>query len=240
MSQHISRKELKTDEIRESIVHGAEAALAHQKQLWIYGGAVLAIVLAVVGWRFYSQRQTVKATAAFEEAAKIFNARIRLPQEPEQPGEPSYVDERNKFTDAAAKFAQVAGDYSRTRPGQMARYYAGLCHERMGSHDEALKWFAEVQSGGDAELASLARLRTARIYEITGKGEEAVKVYQQLIANPTTMVSKPVALLALADSYLTSNPAEAEKLYTQIRAEFPESTVAQEAQERMESLSPKS
>jgi hypothetical protein len=240
VSQHISRKELKTDEIRESLVHGAEAALAHQKQLWIYGGAVLAIVLAVVGWRFYSERQAVKATAAFEEAAKLFNARIRLPQEPEQPGETTYVDERNKFTDAAARFEQVARDFSRTRPGHMARYYAALCHERLGKHEDALKWLAEVQTGGDAELASLARLRTANIHAATGKGEEAVKLYQQLIASPTTMVSKPLAMLALADSYLRSNPAEAEKLYTQIRTEFPQSTVAQEAQERLESLPPKS
>lgn len=236
---HISRKELKKDEIREGLVHGAEA-LAHQKQVWVYGAAMLAVILAVAGWRFYSQRQTVKATAAFEEAAKLFNARIRQPQEPEQPGETTYVDEKNKFTDAFAKFEEVARDYSRTRPGQMARYYAGMCQERLGQHDEALKWFAQVQSGGDAELASLARLRTARIYEITGKRDDAVKVYQQLIANPTTMVSKPVAMLALADSYLTSNPTEAEKLYTQIRTEFPQSTVAQEAQERMESLPPKS
>lgn len=239
MSQHISRKELKKDDIRAGIVHGAEAAMAHQKQIWLYGAVVLAIVLAVVGWRFYSQRETVKASAAFDEAAKIFNARIRAIIEPEQPGELTYVDEKNKFADAAKKFEEVANQYSRTRPGQMARYYAGLCYERTSQFDEALKWFSQVQSGGDAELASLARMRTARIYELTGKGDEAVKVYQQLVANPTTMVPKPLALLALGDHHLRSNPAEAEKIYLQIRTEFPDSEVSREAQERLETLPPK-
>ncbi len=239
MSQHISRKELKKDEIRESIVHGAEAALEHQKQIWLYGAVALAVVLAIVGWRLYSQRQTVKATAAFEEASKIFNARIRVINEPEQPGEITYVDEKNKFTDAAKKFEEVAQAYGSTRPGQMAQYYAGLCYQQLGQHDKALEWLTKVQSGGDAELAALARLRAANVYAATGKSDEAVKAYQQLLANPTTMVPKPLVMLALADHYLRANPAEAEKLYNQIRAEFPRSQVAQEAQERLDSLPPK-
>ncbi len=237
---HISRKELKKDEIRESIVHGAEAALAHQKQIWIYGAAILVLVFAVFGWRFYSQRQTVKATAAFDEANKIFNARVRAAGEPEQPGETSYADEKNKLTDAVKKFEEAAQAYASTRPGQMAQYYAGLCHERLGQYNQALEWFAKVQGGGDAELAALARLRTAGIYATTGKNDEAVKEYQQLIANPTTMVPKPLVMLALADHYLRSNPAEAEKLYLQIRTEFPQSQVAAEAQSRLDSLPPKS
>lgn len=239
MAQHISRKELRKDGIREGIVHGAAAALAHQKQIWIYGGVVLLIILAVVGWRFYSQRQTVAAAAAFDEANKVFNARIRMTGEPEQPGEITYIEEKNKFADAAKKFEEVAEQYSSTRPGQMAQYYAGLSYERVANYDEALKWFGKVQSGGDAGLASLARLRTARVYEMTGKGDEAVKAYQQLISNPTTMVPKPLVMLALADHYISSNPAEAEKLYNQVREEFPESRMAQEAQERLEALPPK-
>ena len=235
----ISRKELKRDEIRQGIIHGAEAALAHQKQIWIYGSVALAVVLAIAGWRFYSQRETVKAAAAFEEANKIFNARIRPMNEPEQPGEVTYIEEKNKFTDAAKKFEEVAQAHSRTRPGQMAQYYAGLCHQQLGQNETALEWFGKVLNGGDAELAALARLRSAVIYSATGKSDEAVKTYQQLIANPTTMVPKPLVMLALADHYFRSNPAEAEKLYNQIRAEFPASQVAEEAQERIDSLPPR-
>jgi len=239
VSQHISRKELKKDEIREGIVHSAEAALAHQKQIWIYGGALLAIVLAVVGWRFYSQRETVKASAAFDEAAKIFNARVRAVTEPEPQGEVTYLDETTKFTDAAKKFEEVANQSSRTRPGQMAQYYTGLCYERLQQNNQALEWFAKVQSGGDTEFASLARMRTAHIYELTGKNEEAVKLYLELITKPTTVVPKPLAMLALGDLQLRTNPAEAEKTFQQIRAEFPDSEVSREAQERLEALPPK-
>lgn len=237
---HISRKELKKDEIRDTIVHGAEAALSHQRMLWMVIGGALLLVLAIVGWRFYSERQTVKASAAFEEAQKVFQARIRAVGEREEPGETTYVDEKNKYEDAAKKFAGVAQDYSRTRPGRLARYYAGICYEHLIRFDEAQKWFGEVENSGDAELAALARFRRAQVAEKAGNGDDAVKLYQQLIASPTTMMPKPYVMLALADYYRQANPQEAEKLYKQISTEFPDTATARAAQERLESLPPKS
>lgn len=238
MSQHISRKELKQDQIRETLVHAGEAALSHQRMLWITISAVVVVAVAVGGWRVYSERQTVKAAAAFDDAQKIFQARIRAMGEPEQPGETTYTQEKNKYEDAARKFEEAANTYPRTRPGQVARYYAGLSYEQLAKFDDAIKWYREVESGGNAELASLARYRMAQVYEKTNKGEEAVKMYQQLISNPTTMVSKPYAQLALADYYRKSNPAEAVKLYSQIKAENPETDLARAATERLESLPP--
>ena len=91
MAQHITRKELKQDKIAETFVHGVEAVESHQKQAWMIGGAILVIALAVFGWQFYSERQTVKATAALEEAMKTYNARIRSAGEPEEPGEITYI-----------------------------------------------------------------------------------------------------------------------------------------------------
>ena len=84
---HITRKELKKDQIRETLVHSAEAALTHKRALWIIGIIIVLAVGSVVGWRFYSERQSVKASVALEAAMDVFNARIRAVGEPEQPGE---------------------------------------------------------------------------------------------------------------------------------------------------------
>ena len=63
MGQHISRKELKKDEVRETFAQGAEAVLSHQK-LTIYLLAVaIVLALGVFGWKTYSERQTVKHCA---------------------------------------------------------------------------------------------------------------------------------------------------------------------------------
>ena len=68
MPDHLSRKELKQDKIRESLEHGAEAVYSHSQAAAILVGVVLAVVLIYGGWKFYSDRQTVLASAALDEA----------------------------------------------------------------------------------------------------------------------------------------------------------------------------
>ena len=58
MPDHISRKELKHDKIKETLEHGAEAVYSHS-QLTL---AVLLVVLVAAavygGWRIYHDRKT--------------------------------------------------------------------------------------------------------------------------------------------------------------------------------------
>jgi TolA-binding protein len=120
---HISRKELKTDEVRNTLAQGAEAVLSHKQFTTYLLVAAVVVAAAIFGWKAYSERQTVKASAAFDDAMKVFQARVRTPVEPAEPGEVTYVEEKMKFTDAAKKFDDVAKKYPRTRFGQLADYY---------------------------------------------------------------------------------------------------------------------
>ena len=236
MPQHISRKELKKDEIRETLSHGAEAIFSHQQQIWSYGAFALLVVILVLGWRFYTQNQTAKGSVALADAMKVYQARIRTAAEPAQPEEITYVDEKNKYGDAAKKFEDVANKYSRTRPGQLARYYAALSLEKLGRFDEAEKDLQSLESSRDESLSALARFKLAQVYDEAGKGAQAVQLYQQLSSKPTLFVPKPVVLLALADHYSSSDPAQAAKLYNQVKTEFPDTQAAQVADERLQLL----
>ncbi len=82
------------------------------------------VALGIFGWQTYTERQTVKATAGLRRRHEIFQARIRTAGEPAQPGETTYIDDKNKYSDAAQKFAAVNAKYGHTRPGQLAAYYA--------------------------------------------------------------------------------------------------------------------
>jgi predicted negative regulator of RcsB-dependent stress response len=233
---HISRKELKKDEIRDTLSHGAEAIYSHQRQVWVYGGIVLLAVVAVLGWRFYTQNQTTRASAALADAMKVYQARIRAAGEPAAPDEVTYVDEKNKFGDAAKKFTEVAGRYPRTRPGQLARYYAGLSLEKLERYDEAENDLQTLQNSNDETLSALARFKLAQVYDKAGKSPQAVQLYQQLADKPTLFVPKPIVLMALADHFSHSDPTQAAKLYKQIKDEFPDSQAAQEADQRLQLL----
>jgi len=167
---------------------------------------------------------------------KVYSARIRAVGEAAQPDEITYVDEKNKYSDAAKKFADVAARYPRTRPGQMALYYAGLSLAQLERNDEATKDLLSVQSGGDEGLAALARFQLAQLDERTGKGAQAVQLYQQLVDKPNIFVPKAVVLLSLGDHYSISDPAQAGKYYQQVKTEFPDTQAAQQADQRLQLL----
>jgi hypothetical protein len=240
LPQHsLSRKELKKDEVRETLSHGAQAVFAHQHQIWVYGGIALLVALAVLGWRFYTQSQTTKGTAALADAMKVYQARIRTAAEPALSDEITYLDEKNKYGDAVKKFTDVANRYSRTRPGQLARYYAALSLEKLNRYGEAENDLKALESSGDESLSALARFKLAQVYDEDGKGSQAVQLYQQLSNKPTLFVPKPVVLLALADHYSGSDPTQAAKLYKQVKDEFPDTQAAQQADERLQVLQAK-
>jgi predicted negative regulator of RcsB-dependent stress response len=239
--QHtISRKELKRDEFREGFVHGAEAVATHQKTAWTIAGIVLVIALGIFGWRFYTQRQTVKAEGGLDDALKTYEARIVTASEPATPGELTYGDEQTRDTDAEHKFADVAAHYPRTRPGQMAHYYDALALEALGRNDDAEKDLKAVASGSDPDFAALARYQLAQLYDKNGRGSEAVALYQQLEDNPSVLVPKALVLLSLADHYAQSDPAQATKLYNQIKTDYSGTPAADQADERLELLNTKS
>ena len=76
----------------------------------------------------------------------------------------------------------------------------------------------------------------AQIYDRSGKGADAVKIYQELSDKPNLFVPKPVVLLALADHYSTSDPAQAAKFYNQVKTQYPDTSAAQQADQRLQLL----
>lgn len=233
LAQHITRKELKQDKLRDTFAHGADAVLSHQQLTFYIVIAAIIVALGIFGWKTYTERQTVKASAALNDAMKVFGARVRTPTEPAGPDELTYFDEKNKLADSAKKFGDVAMKYPHTRPGQMASYYAGLSCERLGKSDDAKKWFQGLADGGSEDFAAMARFELAQIDDRAGQSDEAVKLYQQLMAKPGVLVPKPVVMLALAEHYSQKNPAEAAKLYGQIKTDYPDTPIAQQAEQEL-------
>src|SRR5260370_34042037 len=136
-----------------------------------------------MGWRYYTERQTGKASVALDDAMKVFTARIRAPGEPAEPGEITYVDAKNKFEDAARKFNDIAKSYPRTEPGRLAAYYAALSLENLGRFNQAQEYLQKIAGSSDAELAGPARFQLAPEMGKTAKTDDAVKIYRQVPYN---------------------------------------------------------
>lgn len=236
---HISRKELKQDRIKETIEHGAEAVLSHGQFAALLVAVVAVIAIGYEGWHFYIERQTTQASAAFDQAMKAYQGRIGQPN-PSDPGEPTYADERARSQDAFNKFNKLADTYPSTNPGKLARYYASLCLEDLDKQNQALEELKKISGSTDKELAAMAQYQMAVIYARTGKSEDAVKLLRVLADKPSVLVPRPLVLLELAGALRNSNPKEAANIYQQIKKEFPDTNIADQADRGLDSIAPKS
>lgn len=224
--------------MRETLAHGADAVLSHQRLTFYLLLVAVVVALGVFGWKTYSERQTVKASAEFDSAMKAFQSPVGAPT---APGEPSYASDNQKYTTAAQQFSQVASKYPRTRAGLLARYYAALSYEKLDKTADARKSLQELTGSSDQEVAALAKLELAGLDDRTGQSDEAAKLYQELIDKPSVLVPKPVAMLALAQHYAQQkNTSEASKLYAQIKSEYPDTPIAEQADQALALLSSKS
>jgi TolA-binding protein len=240
VSEHILRKELKRDEFRETMIHGAESVMTHQKGLYRVLAGVVVVAILGFGWLYYSNRQTAKAATGFDAGMKIFQANISPAGGSSVPGQLTYMFEAAKYQDALKQFRTVAVAYPHTRPGQLAAYYAGLCQEQLKQDDEARKWLEGVAKVHDFEISALARFELGQLYLRIGRGDDAVKLLQGLIDKPADLVPKPVVMLTLAGYYRQKNPAEATRLYTQVKADYPNTPAATQADEGLALVGSKS
>ncbi len=239
MAEHISRKELKQDKIRESFEHGAEAVYSHGRLTGIIVAVVLVVVVAYAGWKFYTDRQTLQASVAMDDAMKTYSARIGLPN-PADSTDIAFLTEQARAEAGLQKFAAVADKYPHTNPGKLARYYQALELEDLERHNQALEILKTIISGSDKELSAMAQYQMANVYARTGKTDDAVKTYRALAEQRSVFVPRPLVLVELADFLRQSNPTEATNLYQQIKKEYPDSAVVERADRGLGMIAPKS
>ncbi len=240
MSEHISRKELKQDRVRETIEHGAEAVLSHTRVAGIALLVAIVVLCGYYGWKIYNGRKNDQAQAALDDAMKIFNAAILVPGQPSLPGELSYTDPSRRSQDAEVKLSVVASKYPNTNPGRMARYYSALCLMDLDRLNQASEELDKLDAGSDKELAALANFQRALIAERTGKTDQAIQLLRALINSGSVLLPKPMVQLELAGILRKTNPKEAAALYEQIKKDHPNTAIADEADRGLGTITPQS
>jgi len=235
----LSRKELKKDELRETLAHSAEAITSHRRLVYSLLIPLVIALLGFLGWKYYRGTQAAKASAALADALTAYNGLVKTPGQPLLPGVPTYPTQNDKYQDAYKKLLAVADGYPRTSAGAMARYYSAVCLEKLGRSADAEKPLTQLESAGDRSIADLARFELAQIYDQTGKSNLATPLYQQLLAKPSLFVPKPLVLLAFGDHWAKTDPQQAAKLYNQVKSEFSGTGMADEANKRLQMLAGK-
>ena len=225
---------MKQDEFSAQLATWTDFVARNRKQLSIGLSVGLGVLAATLGGYYFIRGQQNSAGAALAKALDTYHAPVMNATPPA--GMEAYKTSEEKNSKALDEFTQVARDYSHYSAGRLARYYAAVCERDLGKYPDAERAFQEVADGGDKQLASLAKIGLASIYEQTNRTADAEKVYKDLEANPTDTVPKATALLARADLYSKTNPADATKLYQQIQKDYSGSPAGERAKQMLDKL----
>jgi hypothetical protein len=212
----ITRKDLKTDKFALEVGHTVEYVGEHKKQMLLYGGiAVAVLVIAGIAY-WYMQRQHTERQAALYEALRVQDAAVG------QGGTNlvvTFPTQEAKDKAVVEAMNSVISRYSGSEEAAIARYYIGVNAAEKGKLEEAEKAWNEVANSADKPYASLAKFSLADLYAAKGNRAEAEKLLRELIANPTVLVTKEHATIELAKLIGKSNPAEARKMLEPLRTE---------------------
>ena len=238
---HISRHELKEDQFKTSIEHFEDFVKLRYKDILTVAGIVIVVGGLALGLRIYQEQQEAQANEQLGTALRTYRAYVGTAGQASMiPGAQTYTTAREKYKKALEQFQEVIAKHSRypqPKAVAIARYHVGVCRAQLGDHDAAVKTLQEAARDSDRDLASLAQFALAGEQLKSGKTDEAVKLYQELAARPTTTVPETSAKLALADAYRASQPAKAREIYQQLEKKFgSDVAVAQVLKEQMASL----
>jgi tetratricopeptide (TPR) repeat protein len=235
------KRRIKQDEFVSSFEQAWIFANQRRRELQIVIAAVL--VLVVGGWAFsqWRERRTLEAEQAFAEAMEVFNAPVtsELPLGSPPASGTSYATAAEKYGKAAAAFADVAQRFASQPVGLRALYYAGVSRMELGETAEAEKTLAEVAARRDPEALApaLARLALGELFRKTGRSDQAVDAFRQVLDDEQAPVPRDYALISLAGTLEEARRfSEARAAYERLARDFPASVYAGEARQRAEFL----
>ncbi|MCR5455429.1 MAG: tetratricopeptide repeat protein [Bacteroidales bacterium] len=137
-------------------------------------------------------------------------------------------------------FLQIIDNYSGTKAGNNAKYYAGACYMKLGKFDEAIKMLEDF-STSDPMLEPVSIGLTGDAYMEKGDVDKAISLYGKAVAKAgDNKFVAPLYMQKLAVAYEKQQKfTDAIGVYEKIKSNFPTSNEAREAQKMIEALKQK-
>ena len=209
MAGHLTRKELKSDQVAVTVEHTVEYVQAHQQPIVRAAIGVAAVAVIIGGFMFYRSQQHEVRDARLAEGVRVAQAQVGAGGAPDAL---SFPTNEAKAAEETKVFSKLVADYPGTQQGYIAQYYLAGVAASQANMDDARKKYQDVAANADKNTASLAKFALAQIAFQENKPADAEKLLHELMDNPTDMVSREQAIVTLANGTKTSNPAEARKL----------------------------
>jgi tetratricopeptide (TPR) repeat protein len=211
-----TRHALKGDKFAQATKTSVTWLTGHSTNVirWAISAAV--VLALVVGFFVFWNMQESAAETALGKAMDIYTAPLALPGAPAEKDTYATAAERSKA--ANQQFKTVADKYGWLPEGAKASYFAGVSDSELGQTAAAEADLKKAAGSWNRNLANLAKVALASVYRETGRDQQAVDLYNEIIAKPSDTVTAGVAQLDLADLYsATGKQAQAKALWAKLK-----------------------
>lgn len=175
----------------------------------------IAIALFVVIGGYFAYQKLYQEPREEEAQEEIFRAQQLFKED-------AYQDAVNG-TAQHAGFLDIAADYSGTKAGNMANYYAGISYLNMGEYQKAITLLDEF-STNDPILSVMAKGAIGDAFLELDQPQEAADYYRQAVKQSDNSLAVPFYLHKAA--VLAESQGEYDKAlsyYQRIKEEYPDS-----------------
>ena len=122
--------------------------------------------------------------------------------------------------------SEICENYSNTTSGNLAYYYAGISHLRLGEFESAIKKLEKFKSK-DPILLSIAKAGIGDAFSEIGQTNESIEYYKKAISVTENESITPFFLIKCAQAYeKLEDYSNAKSCYTKIKTDFPNSNEA--------------
>jgi tetratricopeptide (TPR) repeat protein len=242
------RHHLKENELAHTLASARDYIEPRRKQISLAAFVIFLLAVAILGVIIVRQRTVNRAHDMLAEAMVVLDAQV-IPREPVDPKSPTpppaamqgtgtFETEEAKLQAAVPKLKAAADAYPDTQPGITARYHLAGTLSALGKHQEAAQAYDDViKRAGDDLYGRMAKLGKAEEQVRSGQLNAAIATYQELSMKTDEDLPADAILMQLGRAYVAAGKKdEAQKTFTKIVDEHPESPYAAEARQELESL----
>ncbi len=194
-----TRHSLKKDKFAQAAASSASWVGEHQAAAVRWGIVLGVVLILVIGGLVFWNIRSSQASAALGAALDVYSRPLATPGAPPDPN--AYTTAAARSKEANREFVAIAQTYSWLPEADKAHYFAGVTYEDLGQNSSAETELKTAAGAWNRDTANLAKLALAGLYAQTSRDNDAIALYNEIIAKPSTTVSISVAQLDLADLY---------------------------------------
>lgn len=220
----MSKKEKETPILADEVLGKSEAFILKYKVAIIV--AIIVIVIGVIGFLVYQ-------TWVSEPKEKAAQETIFYAQESFNNGD---FETALNGDGTHLGFLAIIEKHSGTNAANIAEAYAGICYAQLGNYDEAIKHL-EAYNGKDQIIAPQMKHALGNCYSHKNNYEKAISLLLEAAEEASNPAVTPYCWFDVAAMYVEQGKkADAIELYAKIKQEYPGTSVAEQAEVKLNSL----